>query len=903
MPPSSAKAWAELRAAGSQALQHGSIRQAEACMQLDLQIARRLQARHPDYLVYSFDSLSGLEAIQGHSRQALLYARQELAAARLLPAARYWKAQETAAESLAREEEIVGDYRRAAQYFGLAQTYMTAAMRDAAQDGPDKLHTAAELTGSIAGFLLDIGDKAAAEKLMLAAVRLYVRLKTLDAQQHIHFDSFGAAGSLEQLGLFELQNSQLPRAGIALKAALGLARQAIPPSDPALAGFLNGLAQYDLNRRHYVQAETLIRQAMRIHLAAFGPNYVLVSVDRFRLGSAAELSGDMPGADRQYRLGLGLLTRKLRHDLAYMNEREQLRFLPQVGGAFQLYYSFAARYHAGPVPGEAYNLVLWQKGMVLNSVEGLRQRLFAHRDRQSRRLWQQLVAAHAQLSRLELQPGADTARQRQLRSLRTEAHALNARLLSRSRRYRHARRRRLATWLQVRAALRPREAAVELIRFPQTHKLRLRRSSNIRNWLYAALVITPHSPSPRWVDLGPVAGLDQAAARQFDRWRGAANAPAPAGGLGLYNVLWKPLVPALGRARSVFFSPTGLLDELPLGAIPAPGGGLLLERYRLHIVTSTRVLVGRRRSARPRNPHPRAVLVGAPRFLLAANAWRLAVAGLRRPALVPAASPRPVQLAMSFSPQQVSELRSSAVANCAPPPPRGGLTCPLPGTRAEVTRLGRLLRRAGWRVQLYRGADALEESVKLARHPYLLHLATHGFFFRHTGRMQRVLEGYEPLVAPSSPSAPLNPMLLSGLLFAGVDRLRQGRSPLPGLDDGILTAQEAAGLDLQDTRLVTLSACETGLGRISRESGEGIFGLARGFEEAGAHAVLVSMWPVPDRWTRDLMLAFYRNWLLRHDSLSEALRRAQLRLRRQVMRRHHGHDRPRDWAAWVLISQ
>ncbi len=102
-------------------------------------------------------------------------------------------------------------------------------------------------------------------------------------------------------------------------------------------------------------------------------------------------------------------------------------------------------------------------------------------------------------------------------------------------------------------------------------------------------------------------------------------------------------------------------------------------------------------------------------------------------------------------------------------------------------------------------------------------------------------------------------MLRSGLFFAGADRVREGMAPEAGVDDGVLTAFEASQLNLEGTELVVLSACETGLGK--ELNSDGVFGLRRGLQEAGADAVMMSMWSVPDKETEELMALFYKNWL------------------------------------------
>src|SRR5580698_602825 len=119
-----------------------------------------------------------------------------------------------------------------------------------------------------------------------------------------------------------------------------------------------------------------------------------------------------------------------------------------------------------------------------------------------------------------------------------------------------------------------------------------------------------------------------------------------------------------------------------------------------------------------------------------------------------------------------------------------------------------------------------------------------------------------------------HPGLLSGIALAGANR-----RPTPiGQDDGILTALEVAELDLSNVELAVLSACETGLGQVA--GGEGLLGLQRAFQVAGAHSVVASLWKVDDERTRALMTGFYENLWRKNQSPAQALREAQLSMLR-----------------------
>jgi len=226
---------------------------------------------------------------------------------------------------------------------------------------------------------------------------------------------------------------------------------------------------------------------------------------------------------------------------------------------------------------------------------------------------------------------------------------------------------------------------------------------------------------------------------------------------------------------------------------------------------------------------------------------------------------------------RVSAARPSPSASAIFADPAFGRSRPQPaasfarlaGTAGEARRILPALPDASIRF----GAAASEREVKGLRAPRVLHIATHGFF--------------QPSNAPESP--PENPLLRSGLALAGANA-GESRG-----EDGILTALEAANLDLWGTRLVTLSACDTGIGVV--RNGEGVYGLRRAFFLAGAETLVMSLWPVSDLVTRDMMTGYYSGL---KDGLGRgaALRRVQLRLMRQPGRRH-----PFYWASFIQAGE
>jgi hypothetical protein len=266
---------------------------------------------------------------------------------------------------------------------------------------------------------------------------------------------------------------------------------------------------------------------------------------------------------------------------------------------------------------------------------------------------------------------------------------------------------------------------------------------------------------------------------------------------------------------------------------------------------------------------------------------------------------------------------------------------PLPGTGAEVAAIAELMQADGWKTELFTGQLALKRVVEEARSPRVLHIATHGFFLPD----QQVAASGPGSAAGAGDSGGFSgsdfedPMRRSGLYFAGANRTLAGDAATqPGdtsagegvasvaanvspraahtataggannglnnaqeknFDDGVLTALEAGSLDLTGTELVVLSACNTGQGET--KNGEGVLGLRRALEEAGAQSVIMSLWSVPDKETLELMKLFYQKWLSGMEK-HEALKQAQLEMRQRVRSEHDGRDLPYYWAAFVLVG-
>ncbi len=180
----------------------------------------------------------------------------------------------------------------------------------------------------------------------------------------------------------------------------------------------------------------------------------------------------------------------------------------------------------------------------------------------------------------------------------------------------------------------------------------------------------------------------------------------------------------------------------------------------------------------------------------------------------------------------------------------------------------------------------------------VVHLATHGFFLggpcAPASPVTRGVGGLAPASRPLLPDE--NPLLFSGLAFAGANRRSAAG---PGQGESILTAEEVASVNLQGTEWAVLSACDTGLGEI--RAGEGVFGLRRAFQIAGARTIIMSLWSVEDQSARAWMRALYEGRFQRRLSSADAVHDASLRMV-QGRRARGESTHPFYWAAFVAAG-
>jgi CHAT domain-containing protein/Tfp pilus assembly protein PilF len=750
------------------------------------------------------------------------------------------------------------------------------------------------------------GDYAKAESLYQRAIGILEKASSSYAPS--------LATALDNLGNVYLAKGDYQRAEATYKRALAIEEKALPPDDPTIAITLGNLALLYQERRDYDAAEALLQRALAIEQKAFGPahpdvatvvsNLVVLYYEKGDYEKAEQLAqrvltikeqtlgaehpdvalalnnlaalkeqrGDTKGAESYYLRALAIYEKKLgpRHpettsilqnlallattrgevkqalawltrstDVSEFNtslilnsgsEEQKRRYLSTLSAETD----YTVSLHLRSVPNDltaarlAFTTILRRKGRALDAMTEQLAALRRRADPQDRALLDQLDTVRSQLATLVLNramtQSSDTEQQAAVTKLEAEAQRLEAAVSARSAEFRAQSQ--TVTIESVQSALPAGAALVEIKTYHPFNAQAKNREQRYGAARYAAYVLLSEG-RPRWADLGEAAAIDHDVAALRKVLITPLSANPKQAGRSLYGKIMRPIVQLLGNTHRLFLSPDGDLNLIPFAALVDDQDRYVVEDYSITYLTSGRDLLRlQAHSTSKQGP----MIFANPLFNDAGEAKEQ----------------RPDESSVNRGSVDLRNVRFT----------------PLPGTAAEARTLAGILSGA----KVLTGAQATEGALKQVSGPSILHIATHGFFLADQQPSSQESRGIR--IDPTQTSASENPLLRSGLAFAGANH-RQGGAG----EDGVLTALEAAGLDLWGTKLVVLSACETGLGEV--RNGEGVYGLRRALVLAGSESQVMSLWQVSDVATSELMADYYKR-LQAGEGRSEALRQVQL---------------------------
>ncbi len=415
--------------------------------------------------------------------------------------------------------------------------------------------------------------------------------------------------------------------------------------------------------------------------------------------------------------------------------------------------------------------------------------------------------------------------------------------------------------------LKPNEAVIEFVRF--NYSIYMNGKDSI---MYGAFVLNAKDTIPHFVVLCSELQLKQLLSNGKGEeltTTGVVNKIYPdvtlkhsivkKENIQLYQLLWKPMLPFLNNVADIFYSPAGLTNNISFNAMSNGSKGILLDTFNLYTLFNIRDLFAYKNKFRP----ARLSLWGN------INYDETDTASLKQDL---SAAPS----YGSFIPGNINTIKT-----------KGGAYASWPSINtAELNSIKAIFQQHRIALHTYEGKKASEDLFKRLMNGFegVVHISSHGFYSPAT-TTHREYQFNNSFITN------VNPMLRCGLIFSGANRVWTGKEPLPSTDDGILTGYEISELDLSKVNLITLSACETGLGKIADY--EGIFGLQRAFKMAGINKLLMSLWQVPSKETAELMKYFYSNWL-NGAAPEDALILAQKEMRKKYA--------PYYWAGFVLIK-
>lgn len=552
-------------------------------------------------------------------------------------------------------------------------------------------------------------------------------------------------------------------------------------------------------------------------------------------------------------------------NFSILSEREQEMFLSTLVSDYMSFNSFALkRKQQNPaITEQVYNNTIKNKGLLLKSSTSMRKAVSTSNDTLLIKSYEKWIWYKKKIATFYTE-GKDT------KELEAYANELEKILIKGSQQFSDFKNLETLNWRDVQENLKIEEVAIEFVRVSQQQCAAPVEISTVVNRepkspndsiLYAALIVRPGYKYPEMIPLFNEKDLQKLMLREKtnsdEQYVSELYSKDSNGSSSLYKLIFRPMERYLKSAKTLYFSPVGLLNKISFAAVSCGKDSLLSDKYKLNVLSNTREIinnyVGNKLPARAT-----AVVYGGVMYDLKID-----------------------QIRTISSKQHIQINYPENATNLS-----GGWEYLL-GTYKEAHFVNDIFLKNKLITYVNTGTAATEENFKHlgdSVSPTILHISTHGFFspepdaetFTRTQNIFKISK---------------DPLWRSGLLLAGANYIWQTNNSIENVEDGVLTAWEISNINLRNTKLAVLSACETGLGDI--KGTEGVFGLQRGFKMAGVDYIIMSLWQVPDEQTVELMTKFYNNCFVGM-TIREAFRKAQNDLRKK--------QEPYYWAAFVLME-
>uniref|UniRef100_UPI004049837F tetratricopeptide repeat protein n=1 Tax=Fulvivirga sp. TaxID=1931237 RepID=UPI004049837F len=670
--------------------------------------------------------------------------------------------------------------------------------------------------------------------------------KTLAIDKNIYGENHPRyAITLHNLASIYKDLDQTEQARSLYEQALTIDKNVYGSQHPAYASTLYNLAVLNQQLIRFDEAENNFKECLEIRKSILGENHPDYAYSLYGLAGLYHAIRKYDQAKSYYDQVIINYLQQIKDFFPSLSENEKGAFYAKIKPVLESYQDFCVEYALSGIPnskniiGELFNLQLSTKALLLHSSNKVRNRIFDSGNTELINEYVSWTESKEKLSKFLAYSDEQLAEQNiNITDLANEINNLEKSLSQKSELFAGDVEQKSYTWKDVQNVLKEQEAALEIIR--------IKKRYIPDSVMYVALILKKASvESPEMVILKDGKRLEK---RYFNYYRNAIKFAV--GDDRSFEEFWKPVDDHLDNMEQVFASTDGIFNKININTLwNTKIENYVIDEYNVRNISNTREIV--QTNTQPVGINNTAEVFGNPDFNLSLA---------------------------DFQGNSSTTTRASEFGFTDEIPD-------LPGTKIEVNKLSELLAQEQWTTNLYLREEANEKKIKAISPPKLLHVATHGFFKSDVEFEQN--ESYDN----GFNHVEKNPLFRSGLLLAGSAKSANVSNSFDE-EDGVLTAYEAMNLNLDNTELVVLSACETGIGEV--RNGEGVYGLQRSFMVAGAKSVIMSLWQVDDNTTQKLMINFYKNWLSGKDKF-ESFKLAQRELKSEYADPFH-------WGAFIILG-
>lgn len=592
---------------------------------------------------------------------------------------------------------------------------------------------------------------------------------------------------------------------------------------------LTGDVYYQM--KSYNRSEEFYNRGKKIFEDNFSkthPEYVKILS---KLSRIYFMAGDYKKSKRNIEEALSNYENYIKQYFPALSEREKAKYWNTIKTDFEFYYTlaFSQADEFKDLTGKVYNYQLLTKALLLNSSLKIRERILSSTNAELKNTYNLWVQKKELLTKALSMNSTQLAEQEIDPSLvATEAERLEKELSEKSELFGQSLDNKKVTFENVQKSLNKNDVAVEIVRYRHFNH------TFTDSVVYVALLLKPDQSKPEIVRFPRGAQMETRYFRYYsnsmrDETRDRYS----------YDIYWKPVQSHISiQTVNIYLSPDGIFNQINLESIPLPDrdDAYIIDKTNIVLVNNTRDLYLRKVQSKASALSNSATMIGNPVFYTRNDVDR--------------AFPD------------------------------------LPGTEGEIQEVKGLLVEKGWQTNGFTASEATEEQIKAVDNPKILHIATHGFY---APTVERNLS--DEMTATDNNLSD-NPLLKSGLLLKGGGDIISRSDRNYNAESGILTAYEAMSLNLDNTDLVVLSACETGRGEVA--TGEGVYGLQRAFLIAGAKVLIMSIFQVDDEATQRLIINFYDKWLAT-GNLRQSFKNAKLDLRKEF-------PEPIYWGSFMMVG-